>query len=130
MHAPQDDTPGPDPASGPGSLKGAWRSLLVGLGVAGALLLALGTVGLLAVCLSLPSSGFRGGGEDWLWLVAVGWSACPIVAGLLLLLAVHHVARAGAEAGAWLIAAAAGVLLALAWLGVTVAVLLGGGLRG
>jgi hypothetical protein len=98
----------------------------------GAIFLGLGSVGMAGICCSA--------GMGWLLmpqqapgpfqvLAVLGMYGIPLTAGILLIRAMWRIGQPEQDAGISLVVAAAAAFVGLAWIAVTAAVLLGGGLR-
>jgi hypothetical protein len=123
VYPPLGGTPGPVTAGSPQPPGGVWRHLrgwLTALGL---------TLNLLLGCLGLHGFTAATAGSWW-QLLLLAWVLVPLVSGLLSLEAAHGLKKPGGEASTSLVVAAAAAFVGLAWVGVTVALLLGGGLRG
>jgi hypothetical protein len=106
-----------------------WRRLRGWMVVLGVALLVLGTPALgLACCL-----GFETFWHRWerllscFALVYAAWAVTPVVAGVLVLRAARRLTRPSGESATSLVVAAASAIVGLAWVAVTVALMLGGG---
>jgi hypothetical protein len=119
---------GAAPGRAPGGLPRpaiGWRALRVCLTLLALALYLLGALGLLRACLDLEI-GLTRLGLGWLLLFVV-WAVAPFASAVLLFRAANRLREPGAEASASLVVAAAAAFVGLAWVGVTVALLLGGG---
>jgi hypothetical protein len=122
MHTPQDGTPGPGSDGRGEPPMGVQGCLVLGMALLAIHLLPLGLMGVFAA-LRLAALG----PEPWWSLLLLAWAFTPVLCGLLLFRAAFRLGRPGVDASASLVMAAAAAFVGLAWVAVTVALMLGVG---